>query len=121
MKWYFYTRLLLGALAPIARRAAVLLLLCLLCWPALIASAPAPAQACDPAISGFQIRRRVEVDRGGLRVPIGQIETSWSCTAAEAEAKAAELEAQVRTQAGVAAAPAPAGLLDWIITAAAGH
>lgn len=98
------------------RPLAVLLLLCCL-WPALTASAPAPAaQACDLAVSGVQLRRVVEVDRGGLLIPIGQVETSWSCTLAEAEAKAAALEAAMRQRAGVAAAPASAGLLDWIAT-----
>jgi hypothetical protein len=133
MKWYFYSRLAVGALVELLalgliyllcqasfytrqalRPLAVLLLLCCL-WPALTASAPAP-QACDVAANGVQIRRRIEVERGGITVPIGQIETSWSCTAAEAEAKAAELEAEVRSRAGVAAAPKAAGLLEWLAT-----
>lgn len=98
------------------RRSAALALLCLLCWPALTGSAPAPAQACDLAVSGVQIRRRVEAQVNGLRVPIGQIETVWSCSTAEAEANATTLEAEVRSRAGVAAAPHAAGLLDWIAT-----
>jgi hypothetical protein len=94
-------RLLADWLRAVLRRSAALLLLCALCWPALTASAPVPAQACDVAANGVQIRRRIEVERNGVTVPIGQIETSWSCSTAEAEAKAAELEAQVRARAQV--------------------
>lgn len=138
MKWFFYRKVIGGVAVPllqagigliwligynlfagylIRRREALLLAaVALLGWLLLTASAPAPAQACNLAVSGVQIRRVVEADRGGLLVPIGQIETSWSCTLAEAEAKAAALEAEVRQRAGVAAAPASAGLLDWLAT-----
>lgn len=119
MKWFFYTQLLgraLGTLLALGllwllcqasfaahlvrhtlRPLAALLLLCVLCWPALTASAAAPArQACDERVAVARLRQVVEADQRGLTVPIGEV-VAWSCVStADAQATLDGLAADMR-------------------------